>query len=136
MADWIYKPLCIADFNIPNPDAVAGLDPAEAAGVKAALGFNAEHLPCHVMNGGERGLFYFRTSVAEAVVRDFFAEYIPEAKKRGVRVLVYFNVHWLNIDFGARHPEFTQLLQNGKPIDWLYDRGMSPCVNSEPYRGG
>lgn len=130
---WWRRPLAIADLGIARVDEVLELDAAEIAETKRLLGFNAEHLTCSDVNGGERGIFYFKTEIAKDVPRDFLAEYLPEAHKRGIRVLIYYNVHWINVDFGKDHLDWLQVNAEGKVIDDLYGSGNAPCVNS-PWR--
>lgn len=130
---WWRKPLTIADFGIYGIDEILTADPAEMAEIKKKLGFNAEHLTCSDVYGGEKGIFYFKTSIAKKVPRDFFSEYLPEAHKRGIKVLAYYNVHWINVEFGREHPEWLQVDVRGRIISNLYGSGNAPCVNS-PWR--
>jgi len=58
--------------------------------------------------------------VAEKVPRDFIGEYIPEAHKRGLKVLIYFNVHWLQKEFAMKHLDWLQRDSKGEIIDTLY----------------
>ena len=131
---WWRKPLTIADFALPDAEQVLKISPAELAEAKSRLGFNTEHLGCSDVWGGEKGVFYFKTRIARSVPRDFLAEYLPEARKRGIRVLVYYNVHWINVEFGKEHPVWLQVNKEGKIIDFLYGSGNSPCVNSPSWR--
>lgn len=131
---WWRRPLTIADFGLPGTEDIHKLNPAELAEIKSKLGFNAEHLGCSDTLGGEKCIFYFKTRIAESVPRDLLSEYLPEAHKRGIRVLVYYNVHWINIEFGKKHPNWLQVDAEGKTIDNLYGSGNAPCVNS-PWRG-
>ena len=130
---WWRKPLAIADLSMPGADEILKLDPAKIAETKSRLGFNAEHLTCSDVLGGEKGLFYFKTGIAKKVIRDFIGEYLPEAHKRGIRVLIYYNVHWINVAFGKDHSDWLQVNIEGKIIDDLYGSGNAPCVNS-PWR--
>jgi hypothetical protein len=133
MKAWWQKPLTIADLGIYGADEIVTVNPAEIAEIKKKLGFNTEHLTCSDVYGGEKGIFYFKTKIAKSVPRDFFSEYLPEAHKRGIKVLAYYNVHWINIEFGKEHPEWLQVNADGKIIDNLYGSGNAPCVNS-PWR--
>lgn len=130
---WWRSIMTIADLGIYGADEVQKLDPAELAETKRTLGFNAEHITCSDIYGGEKGTFYFKTVIAKNMPRDFLGEYIPEARRRGVRVLIYYNVHWLHVDFGMEHPEWLQVNANGEIITNLYGSGCAPCVNS-PWR--
>ena len=131
---WWRKPLTIADLEIMGADEVLKINPAELAEKKKQMGFNTEHLTCSDVYGGEKGIFYFKTKIAKYIPRDFFSEYIPEAHKRGIKILVYYNVHWIHVDFGREHPEWLQVDFKGRIINDLYGSGNAPCVNSSSWR--
>ncbi|MGC8805447.1 MAG: alpha-amylase family protein, partial [Candidatus Ratteibacteria bacterium] len=103
------------------------------------LGGNVQHFHCMELSTKQYGpglddrSLYFRTSLAEKQNPDRLGEYLPHAKKYGIRVVVYFNVHWYTIDFGKRHPNWVQIKQDGNPIQEVYGTGTSFCINS-PYR--
>ncbi len=130
---WWREPITIADLGLPGAVDVLDLDPVEVAETKKRLGFNTEHLTCSDVIGGEKGIFYFKTRIAKSVPRDFLGDYLPEAHKRGIRVIVYYNVHWINTGFGNENPDWLQTSAEGKIIDNLYGSGNAPCVNS-PWR--
>lgn len=130
---WEREPLRIIDLTT----SVSGVDfrpPAEVAARKAALGYNAEHL--EIMGRGA-GLddrhFHFRTKLAAVEHPDYLSAYLPEARKRGIRVLIYFNVHWYTMAMGEAHPDWRQIREDGTPVDRVYDTGTDFCVNS-PWR--
>jgi len=131
---WWYRPLTIADLGIYGADEIQKINPVEVAEIKKKLGFNTEHLTCSDVYGGEKGVFYFKTKIAKKVPRDFLSEYLPEAHKREIKVLVYYNVHWINVNFGKEHPDWLQVNSEGKTIDNLYGSGNAPCVNSPSWR--
>ncbi|HZQ53550.1 MAG TPA: alpha-amylase family protein [Bryobacteraceae bacterium] len=109
-------------------------DPAAIAAKKAALGFNAEHLEIMRTAGGlDDEHFYFATKIAGKQNPDYLKRYLPEAKKRGIRSLIYFNVHWYSRAFGAKHPDWLQIRENGTPLDGVYDTGTDFCINA-PWR--
>ena len=67
---------------------------------------------------------------------DLLRDYIPHAKRHGVRVLAYINLHWFSYDFAAEHPGWEQLLADGEPYgrrNPLYGNGTTMCINS-PWR--
>ena len=108
-------------------------DPAEMAARKAALGFNAERLTVIGRRAGvdDQG-FFFVSSAAGKVNEDYLRRYLPEAKKRGLRVAIHFDVHHYNQEFAAQHPDWMQRNEDGsRPT--IYDTGLSPCINS-PFR--
>ena len=127
---WWRRPITICDLGLYSVDELLGIDPARLAEQKRKLGFNVEHLTSSDTYGGERGVFFFKTRIAVDVPRDFFGEYIPEAHKRGIKVLAYYNVHWLSLEFASKHPSWLQVRSDGTPIKDLYGRGSAPCVNS------
>ena len=132
-ANWHHDLMTIADLGIYGEEEILDLDPAQVAERKRELGFNTEHLTCSDVYGGEKGIFYFQTDIAESVPRDFLAEYLPEAHARGIRVLIYYNVHWMQTEFAMRHPEWLQVERDGEIKEDLYGSGCAPCVNS-PWR--
>jgi len=109
-------------------------DPARLAQEKAELGYNAEHLEVMAMPAGldDRG-FFFKSKLAAIPHADYLGRYISEAKKRGIRVFIYFNVHYYTMRFAAEHPDWREIRENGKPLDGVYDTGASFCVNT-PWR--
>ncbi|HMJ63351.1 MAG TPA: hypothetical protein VK493_16395, partial [Bryobacteraceae bacterium] len=109
-------------------------DPARLAQQKAELGYNAEHLEVMAMPAGldDRG-FFFKSKLAAVPHADYLGRYLSEAKKRGVRTFIYFNVHYYTMRFAAEHPDWREIRQNGKPLDGVYDTGASFCVNT-PWR--
>jgi len=129
---WEKEPLRILDL-VTSMGQITALD-AAVASEKAAHGFNAEHLEIMDIAGGEddRG-FFFVTKEAAKANPDILKAYLPAAKKRGLRVMIYFNVHWYKQSFGRQHPDWVQLKENGQPLDGVYQTGTSFCVNS-PYR--
>ncbi len=128
---WWEKPVRIADFGMTE----FSLEKLETSVKrKKELSFNAEHLGIFDANGGDRGIFYFKSSVADKVPADFLGPYLDMAHHAGIKVLIYFNVHWLHADFAGKHHDWLQLKRDGAAIDDVYGRGMSPCVNSPGYR--
>ncbi|HOL35989.1 MAG TPA: beta-galactosidase trimerization domain-containing protein [bacterium] len=103
------------------------------------LGGNVQHFHCMELSTKQYGpglddrSLYFRTPLAKKQNPDRLGEYLPYAKKYGIRVIVYFNVHWYTVDFGRRHPDWVQIKQDGNPIQEVYGTGTSFCINS-PYR--
>jgi hypothetical protein len=130
---WQSKPLRIIDVT-SSIDRVGTVPPAELAEWKANSGFDSEHLEIMEMQGGldDQG-FYFKSKVAGRVNPDYLRQYIAEAHKRGIRVLIYFNVHWYKTSFGAKHPEWRQITESGLPLEGVYDNGTDFCLNT-PWR--
>jgi hypothetical protein len=130
---WQKEPLRIIDVT-SSIDRVGTVPPAQLAEWKAKSGFNSEHLEIMEMQGGldDQG-FFFQSKLAGRVNPDYLRQYIVEAHKRGIRVLIYFNVHWYKTAFGARHPEWRQITESGKPLEGVYDNGTDLCLNT-PWR--
>ncbi len=130
---WTREPLRIVHV-ITSLGKIDGIPPAELAEWKRAQSYNSEHLEVMEMHGGldDQG-FYFQSEAAGRVNRDFLKEYIVEAHRRGVKVIVYFNVHWYTVKFGERHPEWRQIRENGQPVDGVYENGTDFCLNT-PWR--
>lgn len=64
---------------------------------------------------------------------DLIREYLPHARRYGIKVLAYLNMHWFSYEFAERHPEWEQLLADGTPYgraNPLYGHGTTLCVNS------
>jgi Hypothetical glycosyl hydrolase 6/Beta-galactosidase trimerisation domain len=108
-------------------------DPAELAARKAALGFNAERLTIMQRHGGidDKGFFFVSTAAGQ-INEDYLRRYLVESKKHGVRVVIFFDVHYYNQAFADEHPFWMQRNENGS-MPKVYDTGLSPCINS-PYR--
>lgn len=112
----------------------------EQAKIAEKLGANAQHFHCMNMSAYENdtsGLnekcMYFETDVAKTKNPDRLKEYLPLAHKNGIRVIVYFNVHWYSTNFGKEHPDWLQIREDGTAIDNVYGTSTSFCINS-PYR--
>lgn len=130
---WEREPLRILDL-VTSLGRIDYLPPETLAERKAAQLYNAEHLDIMTLPAGldDRG-FFFRSRYASRENPDFLGQYLPEAKKRGLRVLIYFNVHWYTRQFGDQHPDWRQIRQDGRPLDGVYDTGTDFCVNT-PWR--
>jgi hypothetical protein len=93
--------------------------------------------------GSAPGAGYMTTFAAEGFERypgfedfDSIREYLPHARKYGIKVVVYLNMHWYSYEFSARHPGWEQLTSTGEPygrLHPLYGNGTTFCVNS-PWR--
>ncbi|HIE44396.1 MAG TPA: hypothetical protein EYP78_06355, partial [Candidatus Omnitrophica bacterium] len=130
MSWWEKEPLRIFEIaeafvDLGTKDAIRTAEDIDKVGA------NAQHMHCMMQAGGldDRKLF-FDTSIAKAVKRDYLKEYLPEAHQRGIKVIVYFNVHWYTKEFGKEHPDWLQIKEDSHPIDDVYTTGTSFCVNS------
>ena len=130
---WEREPLRIIDL-VTAFEPINARSPAELAALKSKLLFNAEHLGIMMHRQGlDAEGFYFVSKVAGRLNEDYLKKYLPEAKARGLRVMIYFNVHWFNHSFGARHPDWRQVTEDGQPLSGVYETGTSFCING-PWR--
>ena len=111
------------------------IDTRDAAGEAekiARLGGNMTHV--HVMwPHADPARFNFSTRAATRKNRDYLAEFIPEAHKRGIRVVIYFDVHTADMAFARKNPGWRQVKEDGKPKEDIYTVYPTFCVNS-PWR--
>lgn len=130
---WDREPLRIIDLTT-SISRIDELDPVYLATQKAALGYNAEHLEVMGMPAGlDDRHFYFKSKLTTHINPDFLRAYMPEAHRRGIRVFIYFNVHFYTKAFAEAHADWRQIRENGKPLDGVYDTGTDFCVNT-PWR--
>lgn len=63
---------------------------------------------------------------------DSLRGYLPHARKYGLRVLAYLNMHWFSFDFADQHPGWEQMASDGVAYgrrNPLYGSGTTLCVN-------
>jgi len=63
---------------------------------------------------------------------DLLREYLPHARKYGVHVISYLNMHWFAYDFADAHPGWEQICSDGIAYGRktpLYGGGTTLCVN-------
>lgn len=103
--------------------------------LKTSLAFNTEHAHVMGMAGGlDDQEFFFSSKAAGKKNEDYLARYLPEAKKSGLRVIIYFDVHWYKGAFGDQHPDWRQIQEGGGTISEMYDQPSTGfCVNG-PWR--
>lgn len=131
---WQREPLRLVDL-VTGMDGINWAPPAAVAEKKARLGFNSEHFDVmgFVPGGMDDSKIFFRTPLASRTQPDYLGQYLPEAHRRGIRTMIYLNVHWYTHEFGKRHPDWVQVTEAGKPLDNIYSTGTSFCTNS-PWR--
>ncbi len=124
---WEKGPLRIIDLPV-TPDLLAAFPPGELAAFKAGRSFNAEHLGGLELMGAvdDRGRF----RPADKRSQDYLRAYLAAAKAKGIRTLIYFNVHSYPLDFGRRHPDWAQLKEDGAPITNVYETNTAMCYNT------
>jgi len=97
------------------------------------LGANAEHLTRFadpkIFPGvafiDDRELF-----PGERVTLESLKDYLSEAHSRGIKVIIYYNVHAVEISYARKHPEWQQIKEDGNPIEDVYGVDSSFCINS------
>ena len=60
-------------------------------------------------------------------------DYLNEAQKTKTKVVIYYNVHAIEISYARKHREWQQIKDDGKPIEDVYNVDSSFCINS-PWR--
>src|SRR5262245_54059069 len=100
---WWQKPVVILAHAYEYQPKVERGRAAMESGVKwkRKNGFDAEHLMVnHSMFEGRGGddpkAFVFKNF--HGYREDWLGEYLPIAKKHGLRVIIYFNCHWIKPD--------------------------------------
>ena len=64
---------------------------------------------------------------------DLLRQYLPHARKYGLHVLAYLNMHWFAYDWAGQHPGWEQVTVDGVAYgrkNPLYGNGTTLCVNS------
>lgn len=130
---WEQQPLTILDLHTFAGE-ITRFPAPELAQLKAPLGFNTDTLYVHnLFDGMDDQGFFFRTALAAKENPDYLKEFLPEARKRGMRTTLYFNVHYYTMEFAQKHPDWVQVREGGRTLDELYGHGTTLCVNS-PWR--
>lgn len=124
---WEKEPLRIIEFE-------DGYEFSEKFGLLKELGANMEHatrftgtspgtsfLDAHNLFGGRKVTF------------DSLKEYLTEAHKKEIKVVIYYNVHAIEINYARQHRDWQQIKDDGKPIEDVYSVDSSFCINS-PWR--
>ncbi|MEG2501102.1 MAG: beta-galactosidase trimerization domain-containing protein, partial [Oscillospiraceae bacterium] len=127
---WYEKPMIIADFIPPDPARYDKLNVDEQYNIRKDLGFNAEHLEVHDIAVGESGVVFYPSEFAEESREDILGKVMQIYDKDKLRVIVYFNVHWLAQSLLNKHSDWAQRDVNLEIIDNSYGVGGYSCVNS------
>jgi len=134
---WEKEPLRIVEFSSSSfcSEEISRSALSKEAETVRKLGGNAQHFQCVGSSAGwDDKRFFFETRVAKVKNPDRLKAYLPLAHKRGIRVIVYFNCHWYNKEFGKEHPNWLQIKEDGKPVDNLYGTGTRFCINNPHFR--
>lgn len=120
---WYEKPLRIAALQC---NFEGGREATLAVPAKwAEMGFNTEQL-FHPMADAYSALFDVEQH------GELLHEYVREAKKHGLRIIVYLNVHILGPSISHRYREWAQQAADGS-FPKLYDTYYACCFNG-PWR--
>jgi len=123
--DWLKRPLRIADFSLVNLQEVerGEFQIEKSLDKKADLGFNAEHFFPH-----QTGIVVAHGSIEPAW--EILPRYLEAAHQRGIRLFVYYNVHWYSLEMAKDNPHWFQYNFKEKLIDNVYGNGVMSCVNT------
>ncbi len=130
---WEAEPLRIIHV-VTSFNELTAQTPSQWALRKADHAYNSEHFDVmNMFKGLDDQGFFFSSRMAGKKNEDYMARYMPEAKKQGLRVMIYFNVHWYTREFGEKHRDWLQTKEDGTPLAGVYTTGTDFCVNS-PWR--
>jgi len=124
---WKKEPLRIVELE-------EGYEFREKMELLNSLGANMEHLTRFAdTSPGTSFLDVHNLYGGKKVDFSSLKEYLDEAHGHGIRVVIYYNVHAIEISYARKHPEWQQIGENGKPIEDVYIVDSSFCINS-PWR--
>ncbi|MFA6107257.1 MAG: alpha-amylase family protein [Candidatus Latescibacterota bacterium] len=131
---WLQQPLRVLDlvYNARMNE----MPMTEVVRICRRMHANVIHFHCQYNMGGgfdEEGM-YFRSRLAKRQNRDVLAEFLPLAKKAGIRTVVYANLHWFTKPFADQHPDWWVIKHDGSRLENLYGGDDSSfCINT-PWR--
>jgi len=124
---WTKEPLRIIEFE-------QGYEFGEKFDLLMELGANMEHATRFTgTSPGTSFLDAHNLFSGKKVSFDTLKDYLSEARKREIRVVIYYNVHAIEINYARQHREWQQIKADGKPIEDVYTIDSSFCINS-PWR--
>lgn len=123
------EPLKIIDRILIDKELFAKgkFNPEKVVQEKVSLGFNAEHFSVVI-----KGRIKYSGKVS--VLKEVLPEYLKYARKYGLKVFVYINVHWHEVDDLKEHPDWFQVDYNDNIITNVYGKGLMPCINSPSWK--
>ena len=124
---WEKEPLRIVELE-------EGFGFSEKAGLLKGLGSNMEHLT-RFTDTSPGTSFLDAHNLFKGTKVDFASlkAYLTEVHRNNIRVVIYYNVHAIEINYARSHPEWQQIMDDGKPIEDVYSVDSSFCINS-PWR--
>jgi hypothetical protein len=124
---WQKEPLRIVELE-------EGFGFREKSDMLKGLGANMEHLTRFTdTSPGTSFLDAHNLFKGPKVSFSSLKEYLGEAHRNNIRVVIYYNVHAIEIEYARSHPEWQQIKDDGKPIEDVYSVDSSFCINS-PWR--
>jgi len=124
---WEKEPLRIVELE-------EGYEFGEKADLLKGLGANMEHLVRFIETSpGTSFLDVHNLYGGKKVYFDSLIDYLKEAHKREIKVVIYYNVHAIEHTYARQHPDWQQIKDDGKPIETVYTIDSSFCINS-PWR--
>ncbi len=124
---WKKEPLRIIELE-------EGYEFGEKMGLLNDLGANMEHVT-RFTDTSPGTSFLDAHNLFEGRKVDFSSlkDYLTEAHKKEIRVVIYYNVHAIEISYARKHPGWQQIMEDGRPIEDVYIVDSSFCINS-PWR--
>ncbi len=124
---WEKEPLRIVEFE-------EGFEFREKMELLNDLGANFEHLTTFMdTSPGTSFLAVHNLVRGKRVNLDSLKEYLIEAHKSKIKVVIYYNVHAIESSYAHQYPDWQQIMDDGKPIENVYSIDSSFCINS-PWR--
>ena len=124
---WESEPLRIVELE-------EGYEFAEKAQLLNDLGANMEHLTTFTgTSPGTSFLSNHHLFTGKKVDLDSLKDYLVEAHKKDIKVVIYYNVHAIASSYAHQHPDWQQIQDDGNPIEHVYGIDSSFCINS-PWR--
>lgn len=124
---WEKEPLRIVELE-------EGYEFEKRATLLNELGANMEHLARFIdTSPGTSFLYNHHLFPGKNVDFDSLKNYLSEAHKKNIKVIIYYNVHAIASSYAHQHPEWQQIQDNGKSIEHVYGIDSSFCINS-PWR--
>ncbi|HNW56697.1 MAG TPA: beta-galactosidase trimerization domain-containing protein [Bacteroidales bacterium] len=124
---WEKEPLRIVELE-------QGYEFGEKFEILKDLGANMEHLTRFTdTSPGTSFLDAHNLFKGKKVNFKTLEDYLAEAHKRDIRVIIYYNVHAIEISYAQQHRDWQQIKDDGKPIEDVYSVDSSFCINS-PWR--
>ncbi|MCE5345411.1 MAG: beta-galactosidase trimerization domain-containing protein [Bacteroidales bacterium] len=124
---WEREPLRIVELE-------EGYEFGEKIELLKDLGANMEHLTRFTdTSPGTSFLDVHNLYGGKKVNFDSLKDYLLEAHKSKIKVVIYYNVHAIEQSYANLHRNWQQIKDDGKPIEDVYGVDSSFCINS-PWR--